>query len=70
MAEQTEQTKPERRRFFAVVRKSDQRVLALCEDVVDAARAALRFGRRFQVHVREADVDLTLTFTGRWISSP
>lgn len=59
----------EQRRFYAVVRKSDNHVLALCEEIVDAARAAVRFGRRFDVHIREAEVNLAISLTGRWIST-
>jgi hypothetical protein len=59
----------ERRKFYVVVRKSDQHILALCEEVVDAARAAIRLSRRSDVHIREAEVALEITFTGRGIST-
>lgn len=58
----------ERRKFVAVVRKADGHVVALCEDVVDAVKVALRASRQGNVEFREAEVDLQITFTGRGIS--
>jgi hypothetical protein len=55
---------PIRRKFYVVVRKSDQHILALCEEVVDAARAAIRLSRRSDVSIREAEVSLEVAFTG------
>lgn len=58
----------DKRKFYAVVRKTDGHILALCEDVADAARIGIRTSRRYDVHIREAEVSLEITFTGRGIS--
>ena len=64
-----EGTRFERRKLFAVVRKGDGHVVALCEDVVDAVKVALRASRQGNVEIQEAEVELSIALTGRRFST-
>jgi hypothetical protein len=59
----------ERRRFFAVVRKSDGRTIAFCEDVVDAARIVVRASWQGLVEIREAQVVFEATLGPRQLGT-